>query len=195
MGGGYHSRCSQPPSVFSEWRGGSQDTNQTDALQEPSPPLSLTLGGLCRASPRCRLGPNTVQPSWARGCPWPAPAPGCPCRPLPSGYRPQHDRSRHGGTQMLVGARVGRGRREVYLLLLCSANTSIVGGSTSYRQPLCEVSVPGSVCPVELDSVGIPALSPPRWAWESGVRCYALVPSPETKSLQHFVTTLPNQGA
>lgn len=77
-GGGYHSRCSQPPSVFSEWRGGSQDTNQTDALQEPSPPLSLTLGGLFRASPRCRLGPNTVQPSWARGCPWPALPPAAP---------------------------------------------------------------------------------------------------------------------
>lgn len=145
----------------------------------------------------------TTMQTWAKYCPAELgpglsvarPAPGCPCRPLPSGYRSQQDRSRHGGTQMLVGARVGRGRREVCLLLLCSANTSIVGGSTSYRRPLCEVSVPGSVCPVELDSVGIPALSPPRWAWESGVRCYALVPSPETKSLQHFVTTFPNQGA
>ena len=41
---GYHSQCSQPPSIFFEWRGGSQDTNQRDPWQEPSPPLILTLG-------------------------------------------------------------------------------------------------------------------------------------------------------
>lgn len=75
---GYHSQCSQPAGVFFEWRGRSQDTTQRDPRQDLSPPLSLTLGGLCRASPRCRLGPNAVWLSWAWGCLWPAPTPGCP---------------------------------------------------------------------------------------------------------------------
>lgn len=75
---GYHSQCSQPPSVFFEWRGGSQDTTQRDPWQELSPPLSLPLGGLCRASPWCRLGPNAVQLSWTWGCLWPTPTPGLP---------------------------------------------------------------------------------------------------------------------
>ena len=55
----------------------------------------------------------------------------------------------------------------------------------SYRRPLCEVSVLGSVCPVGLGPGDIPTLSSPRWVWGSGGPRCVPAPSPETKSLQH----------
>lgn len=54
----------------------------------------------------------------------------------------------------------------------------------SYRRPLCEVSVLGSVCPVGLGPGDIPTLRFPCWVWRSGGPCCVLAPIPETKSLQ-----------
>ena len=65
----------------------------------------------------------------------------------------------------------------------------------SYRRPLCEVSVLGSICPVGLGPGDIPTLSSPRWVWGSGGPRCVPAPSPKTKSVWRFVTTLPHQGA
>lgn len=74
----------------------------------------------------------------------------------------------------------GEGARSVS----SSSDTCIIGGSVSYRRPLCEVSVLGSVCPVGLGPGDIPTLRFPRWVWRSGGPCCVLEPIPETKSLQ-----------
>lgn len=69
-----------------------------------------------------------------------------------------------------------------------SSDTCITRGSVSYRRPLCEVSVLGSVCPVGLGPGDIPTLSSPRWVWGSGGPRCVPAPSPETKSLQHCLS-------
>ena len=113
-----------------------------DARQHQSPQLSLNLVGSAVLHPRCRLGPNTVKPSWAWSSLCPAPTPSFPCglpsRRLPTGH----------SRQMLAGDRGGWRRRTS--LFLRSADTPIIGGSTSCRRPPCEVLVPDSIGPVGL---------------------------------------------
>ena len=147
-------------------------------------------------------GLHTIQ-TWAKYCPAELglglsearPCPGCPCRPLPSGYRPQCNRSRHGAHRCWWEPEWGGGDARSVSSSSALPTPPSSEAPRATGDPFCEVSVPDSVCPVGLDSGDIPALSPPRWAWESGIRCCALLPSPETKCLQHFVTTLPHQGA
>lgn len=161
------------PSFLASSGNGDEEHQPADAWQHQSPHLSLSLVGSAGLHPRCRLGPNTVKQSWAWGCLCLVPTPSFPCglpsRPLPTGH----------SAQMLAGDRGGWRCRTCLFLL--SADTPIIGGSTSCRWPPCEVLVPDYIGPVGLDSEDTPPPRPPPWL--PTLNC-------GTKSLQLFVTTL-----